>query len=193
MSLATVAAPAARTAAGVVGVGWLIGTALSQHPHRSFDRLRQFDRSGLVIPNWRFFAPNPAIHDNRLAHRILWQDGSASEWIETHEIVGRTWHDGLWCPGRRRDKAVTDMCSNLLQLLSERHGDAVEHMPTYLTMNAVVRHQVGQHPEAEGRGIQGYQFAVCRDPGYDEEAELELIFASRFEAWQPEVGPGVRA
>ena len=50
--------------------GWWVVTLLSQHAQRTFDRLRPLDRIGLVIPNWRFFAPEPAVHDFHLLYRI---------------------------------------------------------------------------------------------------------------------------
>lgn len=184
-----------RSLGGLGGVGlagWIVVTGLSQHPNRSFDLFRRYDPSGILIPNWRFFAPNPAVHDNRLAHRILWDDDSTSSWIETHHIEERTWRDGVWCPGRRRDKAVTDMCSSLLTLLAEKRVRAIEHTPTYRSMSSIVRHQVAAHPDAD-RGVRGYQFVVCRDPGYDEDDDVQLIFASRFEPWVADLPRAVSA
>lgn len=47
------------TAVEAVFAGWFVLTLLTQHPQRSFDRLRSLDPVGLTIPNWRFFAPEP--------------------------------------------------------------------------------------------------------------------------------------
>lgn len=180
--------PLGLTAGTLVGGAWLVATALSQHPSRSFDRLRRYDPANVLLPNWRFFAPNPATHDNRLAYRILWADEEVSPWRSTHEIQGRTWRDPLWCPHRRRDKAITDMCSNLLTHLSDRRYARIEDTPTYTMMRTVVRHLVEADATREERRAQGFQFLVVRDTGYDVEGEVELIFASRFEALAPDLG-----
>lgn len=184
----SVHARAVRTVAAGAGVAWVLLTGLSQHPSRSFDWARRYDPAGVLIPNWRFFAPNPATHDSRLAHRILWGDGETSEWFETHEIKDRMVRDPFWCPHRRRDKAVTDMTSNLLTHLSDRRYAQIENAPCYRAMVSIIRHLVQLHPDVTRRGVHGFQFLVARDTGYDSEGELELLFASRFEPWQVEVG-----
>lgn len=171
------------------GSAWLVATALSQHPSRAFDWPRRFDPAGVLIPNWRFFAPNPAVHDNRLAHRVLWADGETSEWTATHDITPRTWRDPLWCPHRRRDKAVTDMCSNLLTHLADRRYPRIEDTPAYRMMRSVVRHQVELDAGRRGRAVDGFQFLVARDTGYDVDGEMEPLFASRFEALNPDIAP----
>ena len=37
--------------------GALLVTAAAQHPNKMFDRVRRLDPIGILIPNWRFFAP----------------------------------------------------------------------------------------------------------------------------------------
>lgn len=180
-----------RLAAGGLGASWLIATALSQHPLRPFDRVRNVDRTGTIIPNWRFFAPSPAIHDNRLAHRILWEDGEVSDWIETHKIVDRRVRDMIWYPERRRDKAVTDLCGSMIGALQQRRTGGVEGTPAYQTAREVVRGQIKAEAARCRRTVEGFQFVVCRDPGYDEDDGLVLIFASRFEPWSADIQPAM--
>lgn len=178
---------AVRAAAAAGAVGWVISTALNQHPNRSFDWARRLDKTGMLIPNWRFFAPSPAMHDNRLAHRVLFTDEESSEWIETHTITDRTWRDPFWCPHRRRDKAVTDLCNTLLQNIANKRWLRIEDSPVYLMMREVVRGRIAEDADLMNRGVQGFQLLVVRDPGYAEEDDVSVLFASRFEAWDPDI------
>jgi hypothetical protein len=159
--------------------GWVLVTGLSQHPNRAFDRFRKFDRTATAIPNWRFFAPEPAVHDFRVLHRHLDGTGAVSPWRETTALHRRTAAQVVWFPDRRRDKAISDICNEVITQLNSTDID-VTRLPAY----RLLRDLVGMVLTAEAPGPSvGFQFLVARNGGYDESIEPEYLFASPFERW----------
>lgn len=181
------AAPAAERAlelgvAAVLG-SWVAVTALSQHPNRTFDRFRRRDPLGVVIPNWRFFAPDPAVHDFRVLHRWLCADGTQTAWREPTVIPGRTWRQAFWFPDRRADKALIDVCGELVTYL-QMPGLDLTTTPAYRLLRSFTRSSVAAATADDPAGPpRGFQFLVLRHTGHDEEPEPDYLFASRFEAW----------
>jgi hypothetical protein len=172
-----------KVTAGALSVAlsaWLLITATNQHPNRAFDWARKYDKSGIGIPNWRFFAPNPAIHDNRVAHRALLADGTTTEWTDTRLIPARSWWNAVWFPHRRRDKGITDMVGTITECLIGRTVPP-ELTTAYRCLSSLVREEVGRQFPADD--IVGYQFVIGSDAGYDDSEPPEVMFASRFEPW----------
>ena len=158
---------------------WVLATLASQHPHRAFDGLRRFDPVGLALPNWRFFAPEPAQHDYHVLHRVLRADGTESPWVETTSICMRCWKHVFFFPDRRREKALFDIASELTQLMMDPRIDISRTVPFELLGNAVelhVRSSLGEDEEPP----RGYQFLLARHTGHDEAHEPDYLFASPF-------------
>ncbi|HEV7826885.1 MAG TPA: hypothetical protein VGD11_10455 [Mycobacteriales bacterium] len=164
-----------------VGAGlaaWLAVTALGQHPVGLFDRVRRHDTFGLLIPNWRFFAPEPAQHDFHVLHRVLTAEGTETPWAQTSHIAPRTWVQTVWFPGRRREKAVFDVCNELLGLVRLRDVD-VTTVPCFAMLREFVAAAV-RAEHAGGRPPQGFQFLVARHTGHDEEHDPDYLLVSPF-------------
>ena len=161
------------------GLGlWFTVTAASQHPNIVFDRFRDYDRSSILIPNWRFFAPEPAQHDFHLLHRVLTADGVQTPWKETFQFTPRIWMHAVWYPEQRRDKAIFDVCMDLLGLL-EAPGIEVTRIPAYQLLLDFV--EVAVRRDFAGRELpQGFQFTITRYTGYDHEQDPDVIIASPF-------------
>jgi hypothetical protein len=163
------------------GLGaWFLATAASQHPHRAFDRFRDYDPTGLFVPNWRFFAPEPARHDFHVLHRVLTADGEQTPWRETTSISPRAWRHMAWFPDRRRDKAVFDVCNELILLLAIPNVRIERSAPFELLRDAVELEVRREY--AGGRPPQGFQFLVARHTGHDQEPEPDYLLASPFVA-----------
>lgn len=79
--------------------GWFAITLVSQHPHRSFDWFRQFDRMG-AIPNWRFFAPFPIRYDFVVLFRVVSEGVRSRPGHGSSEVTGGP---GVRSYGRRND------------------------------------------------------------------------------------------
>jgi hypothetical protein len=156
--------------------GWFGLTVLSQHPHPAFDRFRRFDVTGLAIGNWRFFAPEPAQHDFHILYRVLTVDGAPSAWALSAEIPERSWVQAVWFPDRRADKALFDVCHELIGHL----GTAVDLTAT--TAYRVLRDSVELRVRTEHPGAKGFQFVIARSAGYDETPEPEYLLVSPFVA-----------
>jgi hypothetical protein len=161
------------------GLGaWFLATAASQHPHRVFDRVRDYDPTGLLVPNWRFFAPEPAQHDFHLLYRVLSTDGEQSPWREALQIAARRWLHAVWYPDRRRDKAMFDVCTELLRSMAAPARD-VTLAPAYQLLADFVESSIrAQHGD---RAMpQGFQFLVARHSGHDAEHDPDYIMTSPF-------------
>lgn len=173
----TLARDAVNTAVSVGLAGWVVGTALNQHPNRVFDFARSADRTGMLVPNWRFFAPNPAIHDFRIAHRVLFHDGSVGDWEDTRVVPQRTWWNSFWFPGRRRDKGITDLVGALTENLMSG-ADRLERTTPFRVLAELVRAEVTRRESVRIATIEGFQFVIGRDAGFDEEEPSSVFLAS---------------
>ncbi|MCU7820142.1 DUF5819 family protein [Kitasatospora sp. DSM 101779] len=185
----------ACTAAVLGGLAaWFGATFVSQHPQMAFDRVRAYDKIGLLVPNWRFFAPEPARHDYHVLHRVLTADGEETPWTQTTQITPRTWTHTVWFPSRRREKAVFDLAFDLIALMGQPGADVTAH-PAYWTLVDMVTQAV--RAEYGDRALpQGFQFLVARHTGYEQEPEPEYIFVSAFVLLPTPVGstdPATRA
>lgn len=167
--------------------GWLVATGLSQHPNRAFDRLRAYDRTGTMLPNWRFFAPEPAMHDFRVLHRTVTTEDVVSPWAETNLLARRCARQSVWFPDRRRDKAISDVCNEIISQLNVLDRDVVR-LPSYLLLRDFVRHTAAAALPTGAEPPRGFQFVVARAGGYDEEIEPEYLFASPYEQWTARAG-----
>lgn len=172
--LATVVAAGALAA-------WFWATVASSHPSDMFSRVRRLDRLGLVLPNWRFFAPHPARVDYALIYRVEDGDGTPSPWRYVMEPILRSWEHTVWFPSRRRSKALFDVVAELLtvaQRLAPKGGmtgELLDAYPSFVALRdyteSVVRsrHQGGELPA-------GFQFAVIEHSGYDEQEQSEPVY-----------------
>ncbi|MFF4779065.1 hypothetical protein ACFY05_40225 [Microtetraspora fusca] len=167
-------------AALVIGglAAWFGVTVISQHPQQIFDRFRRYDYTGLLIGNWRFFAPEPAQHDFHILHRVLTADDVQSPWAETTHIPKRTWRQMVWFPERRQDKAVFDVCAELIVSFAQPKLD-ITKVPAYQVLcdrvELVVREEYRSKPTPKG-----FQFVIARSAGYDESEDPDYLLISQF-------------
>jgi hypothetical protein len=156
---------------------WFVATAVSQHPDRSFERARELDRtgSGVMIPNWRFFAPNPAVEDQHFLYRLASADHREhTPWRAVFEIEPRRLMHAFWFPGRRQEKAIFDVASTLLENraasvpVQREAGAAAQRL-----VKDFVRHRI--EPE---EGFPLFQVLLVRYAGHDHsEAPIyDMIF-----------------
>ncbi|WP_158692713.1 hypothetical protein [Streptomyces roseochromogenus] len=157
--------------------GWLVATFLSQHPNRVFDRLRSLGFIGSLIPNWRFFAPTPARHDFHILYRTLTTSGEQSEWKQASSITPRSWSHAIWFPNRRAEKAVFDICHNLLAA-SGNEIDPTERVEFGLLRGFVVRSIKENDPVWSQ--LSGFQILIVKYSGYDTSQTPEYLLASPF-------------
>jgi hypothetical protein len=157
---------------------WLVLSAASQHPDRNFDRMRKVDPTRALIPDWRFFAPNPAQHDVHVLYRVVLPGGETSEWALSSEFAIRSWSNFAWLPDRRRDKGLFDICIAMGRIIQEGGAGLTEAVPYQLLRNFVAR-TVSRRYVGQPRPL-GFQFAMVRHTGYDEEPDLEYLMVSPY-------------
>ncbi|MFC4001150.1 hypothetical protein ACFS2C_07675 [Prauserella oleivorans] len=159
---------------------WFGLTVVGQKLYRDATKRTGWDKLYLVIPDWRFFAPNPGIYDHHLLMRDELADGSLTGFREISSMEERTLLHALWHPHRRAEKTVFDVAAELLRYVGE-HGlvrggadPTVQLSVPYLTLLAHVTAQQ-HHPDAVRT-----QFLICVSGGYDEEEEPTMVFLSEF-------------
>lgn len=137
-------------------------------------QIRSFDPTGLIIPDWRFFAPFPAEHEYHLLYRDELSDGSTTVWQEINFGQRRTLLHLLWAPHRRGEKGLFDATSELLQVADATDDLAVIKLSTsYLALLNVVTYHVTHAPEARRT-----QFLVIRAAEYEPSVIPDPMFLS---------------
>jgi hypothetical protein len=173
----------------LAGAAMLVSTIATQHPNPMFNRLQLKDTFS-VLPNWRFFAPTPAMHDYHFLFRTLGTDGTTSRWQGIDVIAGRKPWQIAWFPTRRPEKAIFDMCSEILHVI-DKGFDVVTRTSAYRTLTEYLRATIdGQGDSA--RTVRGFQFALARATGYDKSHDPEMVFVSPYTPLDPHA-PAVHA
>jgi len=127
-----------------------------------------------MLPEWRFFAPNPPNHDYLLLRRFQDLDGSIHGTDVTHfRPAGR--RRFIWNPEGRRQKMFRDLVE-VLQAASSSHENQVEVAPVsdgvqitdpYILL---LNYATTRTDHAPGRHV---QFGVLRQvPGADPELSI---------------------
>lgn len=168
------------SATRIAGTVLLAATIAGQHPSKIFNRLQLKDTMS-VLPNWRFFAPTPAMHDYHLLYRTLSSDGETSRWKSVEVITGRKLTQIVWFPTRRPEKALFDVCSDILYFI-DKGFPVVTRTPGYRVMLAYLRRRMRE----DGVGdAEGFQFTLVRAAGYDTSEPPETIFVSPYTPMKP--------
>lgn len=168
----------------LAGAAMIATTVLAQHPNPLFDRMRSRDPLSLV-PNWRFFAPNPGVHDSHLLYRTLSVDEETSEWIQLPLHQERSARQMIWFPKRRLGKSIFDVGDELVRHLGEGF-QVLTTLPSYNVLVGYLRREIRESQDA-GR-VKGFQFAFARSTGYDMSEEPEMMFISPYTPMEPETG-----
>ena len=171
--------------ARAIGALVVVGTLCSQHPNHAFGRIARKDTFSGLFPNWRFFAPNPAQHDYHFFYRTLDEARETSAWQPVDVIEGRRLRQALWFPGRRPEKAVFDIGSELISHLDKGFA-VVTRLPAYRMLVGYLRREIRETGTAD---VKGFQFTLVRAGGYDESEEPEVVFVSPYTPMCPEDRP----
>ncbi|WP_039737341.1 hypothetical protein [Saccharomonospora halophila] len=181
MSRGKVTAPARRVLYAALGT-WFGLTVVGQKLYRDQRRQTVWDRLYLLIPDWRFFAPNPGIHDHHLLLRDRLTDDSLTEFREVSRVRERTLLQALWHPHRRAEKTIFDSVAELLRYVGQ-HGEgrrgpdpSLQLSVPYLTLLAYVTARE-HHPDAVRT-----QFLIAISGGYETEDEPTMVFLSEWHA-----------
>lgn len=167
---------AVRAALAAVLGTWFVMSFLSQDPTRKWDVVRRkFDPSGMYVPDFRFFAPNPGVNDYHVLVRDELPDGSYTNWKEIGGPNVRTLPQAVWFAGRRVEKVVLDSVSGILEYTNDKERDVegIQVSIPYLTILNYVTHHAPHHQDAKRT-----QFLIAASDGYYEEEEPNMVFLS---------------
>ncbi|RKN04868.1 hypothetical protein [Streptomyces radicis] len=170
------------------GAALLVTTLAAQHPHPAFEGLREKDLFSL-IPNWKFFAPNPATHDFHYLYRTLDENRETSAWIELDLIQTRRPIQAIWFSSRRREKAVFDICSSMLKSIAK--GEDPTGSPPFRVLAEFIRKQIREASNVTD--VRGFQLAIVRAPGHDESEDPEVLYVSTYQPMIPVSVPFLKA
>ncbi|MBN9795564.1 hypothetical protein DMP17_44410 [Pseudonocardia sp. TMWB2A] len=162
-------------ATGFAALFW--STVASNSPHQGFDRLRNLDARNNVLPNWRFFAPNPAIHDTHVLYRTRAHDGTVAPWAVALEPSPRAWWNMVVYPGRRNEKAIFDVVDSIVHAILAAPLEVVEKRTPFRLLRGFVARKV-RLDAPDGPPPVGFQIAIVRHTGY-EDGETEYLMVSK--------------
>lgn len=172
-------APRHPILAGVF-VAWFGLTVAGQKLYRREGAKTWWDGLHLIIPDWRFFAPDPGVYDHHVLVRGVRADGSSAGWHEITDVGERRVRHAFWHPRQRIDKATFDVCAELLRFIETRRRlgvdtdeirRAVQLSIPYLTLVTLASSEPLDDESA------GVQFMVVISGGYDDEPP-ETVFLS---------------
>ncbi|QWF82484.1 hypothetical protein [Amycolatopsis sp. CA-230715] len=154
---------------------WFAATLLSQDPFRKFPGARRYDPTGAAIPDWRFFAPRPGMHDYHLLVRDELPDGSVTDWREVLPVEQRAPRHFFWYANRRAEKVVADSVVGIVGFTKEegRKKEDIQLSVSYLTILNYMTYQEEHHNDAKRT-----QFLIAASAGYDESEEPLMLFLS---------------
>jgi hypothetical protein len=155
----------------LVLVAWLLLSAANQFAHLQ-PKIGRWDRFALV-PVWTFFAPRPFTRDLDLLVRDQSAAGDVAGWrlLTTH---GRALRHLVWHPSCRGNKAIVDVCAELLQSISANPEHDASVLVSYRVLESYVRKTPGR------RDVALRQFVIVRSSGYSFPDGLQVLLVSPF-------------
>lgn len=154
---------------------WLVLSVLGQHPERSFDRVRNLDAiiGNAAIPNWRFFAPRPAVHDVHFLYRLTTSDQSdTTDWRALQQISERKLGYIFWAPHRRSEKAVFDVASAIRT--SNPNGTLAQRNARKATIGLI--HNFARTRITDTSHYTHFQLLIVRFAGHDKDAQPDYDY-----------------
>jgi hypothetical protein len=149
---------------------WSLLSLLLQVPKLN-RRIRQYDIF-LLIPEWKFFAPQPGQHDFSLLYRDIDREENYSAWKEIQISPERRWWNCIWNPMKRGQKAIFDFVVELSGL-NRMQEETILFSNAYISLLMIVTR--------EKRLLQNVrtQFIILRKYTQQEENEPEVLYLSR--------------
>lgn len=157
---------------------WLIASIMAQSRESRLLKTRWRDFLGL-LPNYRFFAPEPISFDHKIVYRVLVNDLEAGPWSPL-SIPPRHRHSWVWNPHQRLATGVNDVVNLLFRYAQDPFWLSRLHvsLPYILILNhlsALVRVECRETIAASEKVA--IEFAITRAPGFENNQEL-VVFKS---------------
>ncbi|MEV0237970.1 hypothetical protein [Nonomuraea sp. NPDC050786] len=170
---------------------WFAAATIKQEPTRRLEWHRKIDPGGLLLPEWRFFAPHPGVHDNNVLYRDELEDGELTPWKEITSAVPRKIRHIFWLPEHRIDKVIFDLAGEVSNTILDGKLESPEDIQLSLPYLFLLNHVTHNHPH-HPRAIRT-QFLIARSAGWDESEEPLIVFYSNLHPIKRStVRPGVK-
>lgn len=178
-------ATGSRIAWSTFFAGWFLASVAGQKLWRAQRTRSKWDRLHMMLPDWRFFAPDPGVYDHHILVRVTSESGLKSSWKEITDVGERRLRHTLWHPEQRKEKAVFDVCAELFRYVERSRAEGSERTDfekrvqmsvAYLTLLSYASARAaitGPFDDLERR----VQFMITISGGYDEE-QPEMVFVS---------------
>lgn len=153
-----------RIGVGVLLSIWYLLTVVAQYPDDNYGKLRRlrFINGSFLIPNWKFFAPNPGTEDFVLLYRQFMSDDK--DWGSWEYVIKprppRIWHP-LFSPTSRQDKGILDIVTTLQSMSGIEALDAQVQACRSLLQNTIIR------TTPKDGTVQQIQVMIARGKGFD--------------------------
>ncbi|WP_337832912.1 DUF5819 family protein [Pseudonocardia sp. TMWB2A] len=158
MAMTALRDPRATVLVALLATWWVVMSA-GNLPWVDPKQVRRHERWGSVVPNWKFFTPNPISYDDYLHVRTVAGDGSVGPWFDAAPVASRTVRHVVWFPDRRRDRAL----SNILPAVGRAatKGDMTPAAAELRVLDGMAAHAVRDRSPH----VPAYQFSVLRCRG----------------------------
>lgn len=162
-----------QIAVAAVALG-LVGTIIAQYRVRGVFRILS---NLAILPQWKFFGPNPRLHDVHIVARDLYDGDRLGPWRPIWSPRPYHWRHALWNPGRNADSALDSWCDTVRNPFT---GEPLAGALQSVGYIAILRHCLTEHPRPVG--AESCQFAIVHTHGRGDRS-LSLTFLSRFHPW----------
>jgi hypothetical protein len=142
---------------------WLVLSALRQIQRVKPSWIRRLDPFRLV-PNWRFFGPNPLTWDYRLYLRFVDASGAWSKWTDITPNKNRGKLAFIWNPQRRPRKVFFSACRRILAYRKSDIRQCSGH-------KVIIEHVLAK-PRSQFGSRRQFEIARCRVLTRREEREV---------------------
>lgn len=163
------------TAASFFGAWFLLTLARQVWPRDSWIR---WTPANEVVPDWRFFAPEPAVEDNLIVYRYKSPTGEIGP-LSTVPLSCPGAVRCAWNPEDRRHKALWDLADGVQRVARELNGrEPRSGVPDGLTVSTpylALLNTVSAELRHAAPGL--VQFGIIQSEWPDHE---ELVFLSRW-------------
>jgi len=160
----------------IVFVIWAAFSLLCQGTSRLKTRLKSFDIFN-ILPNYKFFCPNPVRYDYHLYYRSRQKDNSISDWQEIP--VGRRTSllCSVWNPLKRERKVFHKVIKTLKGFKQQSSGNP--RSLVYQLLLSYIKKQAGQP------GCISTQFRITYKQDLDLQSVEKVFYTSVFHEHRP--------
>ena len=149
---------------------WFAGSILNQFFAKELATFNAIQ----ALPNWKFFAPNPAVKDYHLLFRQRLSNSTLTTWSEAQSNSTRRFVPLFWNPKRRQEKALFDLISSFPADSREVSDASIKLSIPYL---AVIYHVSNMRLFTEATE---YQCLILALDKACPTAEAEVVLISEF-------------